>query len=88
LQLNFILNNQGLPLWIDGLLELGGDGMMGSLVLNDQAFVALHPLEDTWLLNGPIANVGPFFGCILFFFLLSVRWLPPRIPIISELLKE
>ena len=59
LKFDLILNNQRLSLGIDGLCEFGGDGMMGSLVLDYQPLVALHALEDSWLLDGPVSDVSP-----------------------------
>ena len=88
LQLDLVLDNEGLALGVDGLLELGGDGVVGGLVLDDQALVAMHAAEDVRLFNGPIADVGPLLGGTLFLFLLGVRWLPPRVPIVGELLEE
>jgi hypothetical protein len=88
LQLDLVLDNERLSLGVDGLVELGRDGVVGGLVFDDQALVALHSLEDGGLIDGPIADVGPLLGRILVLFLLGVRWLPPRVPIVGELLKE
>jgi hypothetical protein len=86
LKFDFILNNQWLALCIDRLREFGGDGMMSGLVLDDETFVTNNTTEDMWFLNGPIADVGPLFLSTLFLFLFGMRWLPPCVPIISELL--
>ena len=87
LKLDFILNNQGFTLVVDGLGEFGGDGMMGGLVLDDKSLVPLHALQDGGFLNSPIANVRPLlFGGLII--LLGMRCLPPLLPIICELLEE
>jgi hypothetical protein len=90
LQLDFVLDNERLALGVDGLGELGRDGMVGSLVLDDQALVALNALQFSWLLNGPVANVGPFLlgGGVLLFFFLGMGRLPPRVPVVCELFQE
>jgi hypothetical protein len=59
LKFDLVLNDQRLSFGVNCLCKLGRDGMMGSLVLDYQALVALHALEDSWLLNGPVANVRP-----------------------------
>lgn len=60
LKLDFVLNNKGVILVVNGLGELGGDGMVSRLVLDDQSLVTLHTLQYGRLLNGPSANVCPF----------------------------
>jgi hypothetical protein len=72
LKLDFVLNNQRLALWINGLVEFGRDGMMGSLVLDDETLVPFHALEDSWLFYSPVANVGPFFLSALLLLLLCM----------------
>jgi hypothetical protein len=90
LKLDFVLDDERLALGVHGLRELGRDGMMGGLVLDDQTFVALNALQLGRLLDGPVADVGPFLlgagACLLF--LLGVRRLPPCVPVICELFKE
>lgn len=61
--------------------------MMSSGIFDYKAFVALNGLQYMRLLDRPCTNIGPFligFGV----FLLRVRWFPPRVPIVGELLKE
>jgi hypothetical protein len=86
LQLNLILNHQGLALGVNLLGKLGRDGVMGSDVLDNEALVTLHALVDGGLLNRPLADVRPFLvaGGVL----LGVRRLPPLLPVAGELLKE
>ena len=87
LGLNLILDHQGLPLVVNLLGELGGDSVVSSRVLDDQTLVALNTLEDSGLLDRPLANVGPVLiglGVIL----LCVRALPSGLPVVGELLKE
>lgn len=91
LKLNFVLNNQGLVLRVNSLGELGGDGVVRSLVLDDQALVTLHALEDGGLLNGPLANVGPLLLLLalgVLHILLGMRRLPAGLPVICELFEE
>lgn len=59
---------------------------MGSSVLHDQTLVAIDTLEDGGLLNCPFTDVSPLIlGLVL---LLRVGRLPPRLPVICELLQE
>ena len=44
LELDFVLNDKRVVLVINCLWELCRDGMMGSLVLDDQSLVAFHTL--------------------------------------------
>lgn len=87
LGLDLILDNQGLALVVDLLGELGGDRVMSSWVLDNKTLVALNSLEDSGLLNRPLANVSPVLirlGVIL----LGVGTLPAGLPVVSELLEE
>jgi hypothetical protein len=87
LELDFILDDQGLALVVNLLGELGGDGVVSSRILDNKTLVTLDTLEDGRLLDGPLANVGPIligFGVLL----LGVRGSPTFLPVISELLKE
>jgi len=89
LELDLVLDDQGLALGVDLLGEFGRDGMMGGGVLDDKTLVALHALVDSRLFYRPLANVGPlliFLGasCVL----LGVRRLPPLLPVVGELLKK
>lgn len=62
---------------------------MSSSVLHHQALVALHSLEDMWLLYSPFSNIGPFLILIgVFGILFGVGWLPAGFPVICELLNE
>jgi hypothetical protein len=81
------LYNKGVALVIDGLGELGGDGVVSSLVLDDQSLVALHALQNRGLLNGPCADVCPLL-VIGLDILLRVRRLPSVLPVVCELLEE
>ena len=60
LKLDFVLNNKGVIFVVNGLGELGGDGMVSRLVLDDQSLVTLHTLQYGRLLNGPSTNICPF----------------------------
>lgn len=87
LRLDLILNHQSLALVVDLLRELGGNGVVGSRVLDDEALVALHSLQNRRLFDLPGTDVGPFLlrlGVIL----LSVGRSPSGFPAIGELLKE
>jgi hypothetical protein len=59
LKLDFVLNNESLVLVVNGLGELGGDGMVSGLVLDNQSLVTFHAFEHRRLLNGPSTNVCP-----------------------------
>lgn len=87
LGLDLILDNQCLALVVDLLGELGGDRVVSSWVLDNKTLVALNSLEDSGLLNRPLADVSPVLiglGVIL----LGVGTLPAGLPVISELLQE
>lgn len=87
LELDFILNNQRLALVVDDLGEFGRDGVMGGGVLDHQALITLNTLEDGRFLNSPFADVSPLlFGRLVVLF--GVRFLPPLIPVVGELLEE
>lgn len=90
LELGLVLDDKSLALVVNLLGELGGDGVVGGLVLDDQALVSLHSLVDGGLLDSPLADVRPLLlllACALEV-LLCVGGLPPRLPVIGELLKE
>lgn len=61
--------------------------MVSCWILHNQALVLLNGLEDIRLLNGPLADVCPFFGSLGILFL-CVRGLPPFVPVICELFEE
>ena len=87
LGLDLILDNKSLALVVDLLGELGGDGVVGGRVLDDQTLIALNTLEDGGLLDSPLANVGPvLLG--LRVVLLGVGPLPSGLPALGELLQE
>jgi hypothetical protein len=90
LELDFILNNEGLSLVVDLLGKLGRDGVMSGGILDDETFVALHTLVDMGLLNSPFTNVSPFLVLVLgvLHVLLGMRWLPCCIPTVYELLDK
>jgi hypothetical protein len=63
--------------------------MVSSCILNYQALITFHSLEDMWLLDSPLSNVCPFLVLIgAFGVLLSVRWLPAAFPVLAKLLNE
>lgn len=90
LELDLVLDNKSLALVVNLLGELGGDGVVSGLVLDNQALVSLNSLVDGGLLDSPLANVGPLLlllacaGKVL----LCVGRLPSCLPVIGELLKE
>lgn len=90
LKLHFILNNKRVLLVANGLGEFGRNSMMSSLVLDDEALVTLHTLQHGGLFYRPGADVGPFFVSLVLVALLLLRMgrLPPRLPVIRELLEE
>lgn len=89
LKLDLILDNKRLALGVNLLSELGGDGVVSGRVLDNQALVTFHALEDVRLLNSPLANIGPLLILIrVLCVLLGVGRLPSRLPVIGELLKE
>jgi len=62
---------------------------MGSLVLDYKSFVTNHAVEDSWLLDSPVADECPLLGVLLFvILLLCVRSFPPRFPVVCELFEE
>jgi hypothetical protein len=60
--------------------------VVGSGVLHDQTLVTIDTLEDGGLLDSPFANVGPVILRLVV--LLRVGRLPPRLPVVRELLQE
>ena len=66
LELDLVLDDEGVILVGDGLVELAGDGVVGSLVLEDETLVALNATEDRGFLDGPLAVVCPLLlGALL-----------------------
>jgi hypothetical protein len=61
--------------------------MMSCRVLHNETLVTFNAFEYMGLLNGPLADIRPFFVG-LGVFLLGVRGLPPRFPIVCELFDE
>lgn len=91
LKLDFVLDYERLLLGINGLGELGRDGVVSSLVLENQALVTFDTLVDGGLLDLPVANKGPLFLSVAALgvdFLFGVRCLPSCGPVVGELLKE
>ena len=90
LELDFVLNDQGLALVLNLLRELGRDGVVSGGILDDETLVANHAGIDGRLLDSPFTDVGPF----LFLFsgashvLLGMGRLPPLLPVPSKLLEE
>ena len=87
LQLNLVLNDQGLASVVNLVRQLGRDGMVGSLVLDNKTLLTLHSLQDVGLLNCPLANVGPLLigaGGIL----LGMGRFPSLLPVVGKLLDE
>ncbi len=60
---------------------------MSCRVFHDKTLVTLNAFEYVGFLNGPFANVRPFFVG-LGVFLLRVRGLPPGLPVVCELFDE
>lgn len=87
LQLDFILYNESLALVVNFCGKLGRDGVVSSGVLKNQTLVASNAREDVWLLDRPLANVGPVF-LALGVLLLRIRDLPSRLPVLGELFEE
>ena len=69
LKLDLVLNNECLSLVVNLGGELGRDGMMSGGVLQDETLVTVHARKDSWLLNGPLANVGPILVTLRVFLL-------------------
>lgn len=89
LELDLILNNEGLALVVNLLGEFGRDGVVSGCVLNNQTLITLHTLEDGRLLNSPFSNICPFLVFVgILGVLLGVRWLPSLFPVVCELLDE
>jgi hypothetical protein len=59
LKLDLVLNNESLALVLNLLWELGRNGVVSGRVLDDETLIAFHPLEDSWLFDGPFSNVCP-----------------------------
>lgn len=87
LRLDLVLDYQGLPLVVNLLGKLGGNGMMSSGTLRDKTLVARNARQNSRFFNSPFANVSPVL-VRLGVLLLSVRRSPSRLPIIGELLKK
>lgn len=87
LELNLILNNQGLILVVNLLGELGRDGMVSGGVLDHQTLVALNALQHGGLLDRPFTDVGPIL-LRLGILLLRVGGSPSGVPVVRELLQE
>ena len=51
LKFDLVLDNQVLVLGVNRLRELGRDGMVSSLVLDNETFVAFHALQNHWFLD-------------------------------------
>lgn len=62
--------------------------MVGGLVLDDKALVSFDSLEDVRLFDGPLPDISPLLVLLALQVLLGVGRLPPRLPVVGELLKE
>ena len=90
MELDLVLDNEGLSLVVNFLGKLGRDGMMSCGILDDKTLVAFHALVDMRLLDSPFSNICPF---LIFFggalgVLLGMGWLPSGLPIVGELLDK
>jgi hypothetical protein len=65
LELDFVLHDQSLALVRDGLVKLGGDGVVSSLVFEDKTLVSLDASQDSGLLDTPGADELPLFLRVL-----------------------
>ena len=65
LELDLVLDDESVVLVADGFVELGGDGVVSSLVLENKTLVAVDALEDGGLLDTPRANVLPLLLRVL-----------------------
>lgn len=90
LELDLILNNEGLTLVVDLLGELGRDGVVSGRVLDDKTLIVLDALVLGGLLDSPLTNVRPVFLLLVGArsVLLGMRRLPALFPVVGELLKE
>lgn len=90
LKLNLVLDDKSLALVVNLLGKLGGDGVVGSGVLDNKTLIAHHTLVDFGLLNSPLADVRPLLLGVLgtLHILLRVGRLPSLLPVVGELLKE
>lgn len=79
------MNDKCLALGVDGLVELGGDGVVCGLVLQNETFVAVDALELGRFLDIPGSYILPLLLSLL---LLSVGYTPPGVPVVGELLQE
>ena len=87
LKLHLILDYKRLTLVVDLLGKLRRDGMVGSLVLEDQTLVILNTLQHEGFLDLPVADVCPLFVGVGADIFLRIRGLPSCAPVIGELLK-
>lgn len=87
LELDLVLDNEGVVFVVDLLGELRRNGVVSRLVLEHETLVALDTLEHAGLLNRPGADVCPLLlgGLVV---LLGVRDLPARFPVVGELFVE
>lgn len=89
MELDLILDHEGLAFVVNLLGEFGGDGVVSSSILDHQALVSLHSLKDVRLLDRPLSNVGPFLVFVrVLGVLLGVGRLPAGVPAICELLDK
>jgi len=86
LQLDLVLDHEGLALGVDLLGKLGRNGVMGSRVLHNETSITLHSLVDGGLLDSPLTDVSPLLVALNV--LLGMRRLPPLVPALGELLEE
>lgn len=87
LELGLVLDDERLALGVDDSGEWGGDRVMGSLGLGNEALVANNSREDGGFLDRPLADIAPSLaagGRLLG----SFRRCPALRPVVGELLDE
>ncbi len=88
LQLDLVLDDEGLALGVDGRVKEVGDGVLLGLGLEHETGVAGEAGEDLGLLYGPDAVVLEGLGVVLLLELGGLGGLPSFGPIRGELLDE
>lgn len=68
MELDLVLDHQGLALGVNLLGEFGADGVVGSSILDNKTLVSLDALVDGGLFYRPLANIRPLLilaSCVL-----------------------